>query len=257
MAKNIPDRTLDIVFTAPHPDDIEIGSGGTVAKLVKLGYRVGMVHMTNGEPTPRGTPEIRAKEMRAAADVLGVQVLEMLGLPNRVLMDGPEARYALATVLRRYRPPILVGMAGRTPSASPDHYQAQLITEASRFYAQFTKWDDRFGGTEPYRVDHLIYRPTRIAAEITHWHCQFVVDITDTIEQKIEAVRCYRSQFDLDRFEYLEHYMRCGAGVDGSATGVKYGELYSLPRPLGVADLVSIFGEWKVPSPLRSKPGST
>ena len=56
---------LDIIFTAPHPDDLEIGSGGTIAKLVKLGYRVGMVHMTNGEPTPRGTPEKRMKEMRA------------------------------------------------------------------------------------------------------------------------------------------------------------------------------------------------
>ena len=251
------DRTLDIVFTAPHPDDIEIGSGGTVAKLVKLGYRVGMVHMTDGEPTPRGTPEIRAKEMRAAADVLGVQVLEMLGLPNRVLMDGPEARCALATVLRRYRPPILVGMAGRTPSASPDHYQAQLITEASRFYAQLTKWDDRFGGTEPYRVDHLIYRPTRIGAEITHWHCQFVVDISDTIEQKIEAVRCYRSQFDDERFAYLEHYMRSGAGVEGSAIGARYGELYALPRPLGVNDLVSLFGEWKVPASFKPSSGAT
>jgi len=62
------DRTLDVVFTASHPDDIEIGSGGTVASLVKLGYRVGMVHMTNGETTPRGTPEIRAEEMRAAAE---------------------------------------------------------------------------------------------------------------------------------------------------------------------------------------------
>jgi len=249
----LPSQTLDIAFTAPHPDDIEIGSGGTVAKLVKLGYRVGMVHMTNGEPTPRGTPEIRAKEMRAAADILGVQVLEMLELPNRVLMDGPEARYALSTVLRRYRPPILVGMAGRTPSASPDHYQAQLITEASRFYAQLTKWNDRFDGTEPYRVDHLIYRPTRIGAEITHWHTQFVVDISDTIEQKIEAVRCYRSQFDEERFAYLEHYMRSGAGVDGSSIGVRYGELFALPRPLGVNDMVSLFGAWQVPPPFKSQ----
>ena len=56
------DEPLDIVFTAPHPDDLEITMGGTIAKLVKLGYRVGMVHMTNGEPTPRGTPKTREKE---------------------------------------------------------------------------------------------------------------------------------------------------------------------------------------------------
>lgn len=246
-----PER-LDILFAAPHPDDIEIGSGGTAAKLVKQGYRVGLAHLTNGEPTPRGTVETRMKEMRAAADVLGVQVCEMLGLPNRTLMDGPDARYALATVLRRYRPNILVGMAGRTPAASPDHYQAQLIAEAARFYSQLTKWDDRFDGTEPFRVDHLVYRPIRIAAEISHWHTQFVVDISDTIEQKIEAVRCYRSQFDDERGEWLEHYVRSGAGVEGGSVGVRYGETYALPRPLGVRDMVSLLGEWQIPPPSKS-----
>jgi LmbE family N-acetylglucosaminyl deacetylase len=147
---------LDILFTAPHPDDLEIGCGGTIALMVKQGYRVGMVHMTNGEPTPLGDPETRLKEMRAAGDILGATVCEMVGLTNRVLMDGPEARYALASVVRKYRPRILVGIAGRTVAASPDHYQAQLITEATRFYSQLTKWDDRFAGTPPHRVDHLV-----------------------------------------------------------------------------------------------------
>ena len=234
------DAQLDIVFTAPHPDDLEIGMGGTIAKLVKLGHRVGMIHMTNGEPTPRGSSETRIKEMEAAAEVLGVQVCEMLGLPNRVLMDVPESRYALATALRRYRPKILVAMAGRTPAASPDHYQAQLIADSARFYSQLTKWDERFDGTEPFRINHLVYHPVRFAAEVTHWHAQFVVDITDTIDQKIEALRCYRSQFDGERFAGLEHYVRSGAGVEGVAIGVQYGELYALPRPLGVGDMVAL-----------------
>jgi bacillithiol biosynthesis deacetylase BshB1 len=244
----------DIVFTAPHPDDLEIGSGGAIAKLVKQGYRVAMVHMTNGEPTPRGTPETRTKEMKAAAEILGVGAREMLTLPNRTLMDGPEARYALATALRKYRPKILVGMAGRTPAASPDHYQGQLITEAARFYSQLTKWNDRFGGTEPFRVDHLVYRPTRIAAEISHFHTTFVVDISDTLEQKIEAVRCYRSQFDGQRLAWLEHYMRSGAGFEGASVGVRYGETYALPRPLGINDMVSLFGDWPVPPPFEVLP---
>jgi len=247
------DTQLDIVFTAPHPDDLEIGMGGAIAKLVKLGYRVGMVHMTTGEPTPRGTRETRMKEMNAAAEVLGVQACEMLDLPNRVLMDGPEARYAVATALRRFRPRILVGMAGRTPGASPDHYQAQLITEASRFYAQLTKWDERFDGTEPFRVDHLVYRPVRIAAEVTHWHGQFVVDISDTIDQKIEAIRCYRSQFDGKRLEGLEHWIRSHAGVEGSLAGYRYGELYALPRPLGVTDMVAALGDWQIPPPFDAR----
>lgn len=243
------DPQLDIVFTAPHPDDLEITMGGTIAKLVHQGYRVGMLHMTIGEPTPRGTPETRRKELSAAAEVLGVQVCEVLDLPNRVLMDGPDARYVLGTALRRYRPKIVVTMAGRTPAASPDHHQGQLITEAARFYAQLTKWNERFDGTEPFRIDHLVYRPTRIAAEITHWHSQFVVDISDTIDQKIEAIRCYQSQFDGERLAGLEHYVRSSAGVEGGTIGVRYGELFALPRPLGVTDLVSLLGDWKIPPP--------
>ncbi len=251
------DTTLDAVFTSPHPDDLEIGMGGTIAKLVKLGYRVGMIHMTDGEPTPRGTRETRMKEMNAAAEVLGAQVCEMLDLPNRVLMDGPQARYALATALRKHRPKILVAMAGRTPAASPDHYQSQLIAEAARFYSQLTKWNDRFEGTEPFRVDHLVYRPIRIAGEITHYHCRFVVDITETIDQKIEAIRCYKSQFDAERFEGLEHYVRSGAGVEGSSIGVRFGELYALPRPLGVTDMVGLLGKWQIPAPFERETDKT
>lgn len=242
--------TLDIIFTAPHPDDLEITCGGTIAKLVKLGYRVGMVHMTNGEPTPLGTPETRMQEMKAAAEILGATVCEMVGLPNRVLLDVPENRFALAAVVRKYKPRILVGIAGRTVAASPDHYQAQLITEAVRFYSQLTKWDERFSGTAPHRVDHLFYRPLSRAAETANWPATFVVDITETIEQKIAAVACYKSQFPPARFDKMAHYLRCTAGHEGGACGYDYGELYALPRPLGVSDPMPLFGAWPLPNPI-------
>lgn len=242
--------TLDIIFTAPHPDDLEITCGGTIAKLVKLGYRVGMVHMTNGEPTPLGTPETRMGEMKAAAEILGATVCEMVGLPNRVLLDVPENRFALASVVRKYKPRVLVGIAGRTVAASPDHYQAQLITEAVRFYSQLTKWDERFGGTKPHRVDHLFYRPLSRSAEAANWPATFVVDITDTIEQKIAAVACYKSQFPPARFDKMAHYLRCTAGHEGGACGYDYGELYALPRPLGVSDPMPLFGAWPLPNPI-------
>lgn len=244
--------TLDIMFTAPHPDDLEIGCGGTIAKLVKLGYRVGMVHMTDGEPTPRGSAEKRRTEAADAATILGAQACEILPLTNRELMDTPAARYAVAAVLRKYRPRILVGIAGRTPSASPDHYQAQLITEATRFYSQLTKWDERFDGTSPHRIDHLLYRPIPAAAEIVHWPARVVVDITDTIDQKLEAIACYRSQFEGERLERLHHYVRSTAGFEGIACGFTYGELYALPRPVGTHDVVAMLGEWTIPAPFDS-----
>jgi LmbE family N-acetylglucosaminyl deacetylase len=243
------DQKLDIVFAAPHPDDLEIGCGGTIASLTRQGYKVGMVHLTDGEPTPRGTAAARAAEAQAAAEVLGATMMTTLKLTNRELMDSPAARYALASVLRRHKADILVGLAGRTPAASPDHYQGQLITEASRFYAQLTKWDDRFDDTAPHRVDHLIYRPVPFSAEIAHYPARFVVDITDTFETKLEAIACYKSQFDGQRWEGLQHFITSTAGAEGGMAGYRYGELYALPRPVGTTDPVAMLGHWRPGTP--------
>ncbi|MBW7906718.1 MAG: PIG-L family deacetylase [Phycisphaerae bacterium] len=232
---------LDIVFAMPHPDDLEITCGGTIAKLARLGHKVGVVHLTNGEPTPLGTPEARAAEAAEAARILGVAHVETLPLTNRELMDGPAARYALATVLRRHRPRIVVGMAGRTPGASPDHYQGQLIVEGARFYSQLTKWDDRFDHTPPHRIDWLWYRPVHIAADIAHWHATFVVDISDVYEQKVAAISAYRSQFPPPRLERLLNRIRAADAVDGGHCGFACGELFALPHPFPTRDPLGHF----------------
>src|SRR5262245_34749360 len=98
---------LDVLALAPHPDDLEILCGGTLAKLAAQGYRVGMIDLTTGEPTPRGSPEIRAREAEAARQALGVPLRVNLKLPNRELMDCPPNRYVIATELRRYRPQVV------------------------------------------------------------------------------------------------------------------------------------------------------
>lgn len=235
----LPER-LDVVAVAPHPDDLEILCGGTLAKLVKQGYKVGIFDLTSGEPTPRGSLETRKKEAEEARRILNVPLRVNVELPNRVLMDGPEARFALATQFRKYRPGIVIIAAGRTPAASPDHHQGQLIGEAARFYSQLTKWDERFDGTGPYRVPHLVYAPFPFEAEQRHWHSQFVVDISDTIDAKVAAVRAYESQFDAARFARVEHMIRSASGFHGSRCGYMYGELFALPTPVGAPDLVSL-----------------
>jgi bacillithiol biosynthesis deacetylase BshB1 len=234
-----PER-LDVVAVAPHPDDLEILCGGTLAKLVKLGYRVGIFDLTSGEPTPRGSEETRAREAEAARQALGVQVRINIRLPNRVLMDGPEMRFRLSTELRRYRPTLLITGAGRTPAASPDHNQGHLIAEASRFYSQLTKWDERFDNTTPYRVPHLVYVPFPTDAEQRHWHSTFVIDISDTMEQKLEAIRCYESQFDAERFDKVRHFVSSANGYQGARCGFMYGELFALPHPVGAEDMVKL-----------------
>lgn len=235
------DLQLDVLFTMPHPDDLEITCGGTIIKMVQLGHKVGILHMTNGEPTPLGDPLTRAAEAKAAAKILGVSMSQTLDLPNRELMDCPAARYKVATVFRRYRPRIVVGMHGRTPGASPDHYQAQLILEAARFYSQLTKWDDRFEGTKPHRIDWLWFRPVGIAADVTHFHSTFVVDTSDVHARKLEAIACYKSQFPEQRLERLKHRISAWDAQDGGRCGFVYGEQFALPHPTPMTDPVGHF----------------
>lgn len=256
MSEQTAPERLDVVAVAPHPDDLEILCGGTLAKLVKQGYTVGMFDLTSGEPTPRGTLETRKQEAEAARRILGVPLRINIELPNRVLMDAPENRYKLATAFRRYRPGIVIAAAGRTPAASPDHHQGHLIAEAARFYSQFTKWDDRFDHTAPYRVPHLVYVPYPPDSEQRHWHSTFVVDVTDTIDQKLAAVEAYKSQFDPERFLRVKHFITSTNGYHGYRCGFKYGELFALPHPVGAPDLVAVVHGAKPTIPPDSSIGS-
>ena len=237
MPENNSDE-MDIVFTSPHPDDLEIFLGGAIAKSVKLGYKVAMVHLTSGEPTPNGTEEQRRTEAERAAEVLGVKAMEILPLQNRELMDCPESRYILGTVLRRYRPKMVATLAGRTPMASPDHWQSELLAESSTFYSQLSKWDDRFDGTPPHGIHQLVYRQIPRALEMVDWPSSYVVDISDVIEQKLEAVACYESQFPPDRIDRVHHWLRSMSGAEGAGAGVAYGETYFVPRPLRTKDMI-------------------
>jgi LmbE family N-acetylglucosaminyl deacetylase len=136
---------LDVIAVGAHPDDVEIGCGGTLALLAARGARVGIVDLTDGEPTPRSSgPAERLAEAAAAAKLLGIAHRETLDFPNRRLFDGFEVRVALAKVFRRWRPRLVLGLGDRTPMASPDHAQAVAITEAAVFYSRLTKWDDTF-----------------------------------------------------------------------------------------------------------------
>src|SRR6202035_2222043 len=125
-------------------------------------------------------------------------------------------------------------------AASPDHHQGHLLTEASRFYSQLTKWDERFEGTPPYRVPHLVYAPFPFDAEIRTWQSRIVIDISDTMEQKLAAIRCYASQFDGERLEKVRHFLSAANAFTGGQCGFMYGELFTLPHPVGGADLLAV-----------------
>lgn len=235
------DSTLDVIAVGAHPDDVEIACGGTLAKLVSQGYRVGIVDLTDGEPTPRcDSPDIRLAEAQAAADVLGVQVRRILELPNRRLFDSFEARVALAKEFRRYRPKVVIGFGNKTPMASPDHYQAMQITDAAVFYSRLTKWDDYFDGLPVHTVQrqlnfYLGYEPIRSP----EFGGNITVDISDFLERKIDSVLCYKTQFPPEKRRVLDR-VKGIAITAGSAAGFDAGEVFAATRPVGCQDLMQV-----------------
>lgn len=235
---------LDVIAVGAHPDDVEIACGGTLASLVKQGYRVGIIDLTDGEPTPGSPgPEHRLEEARQAAAILGVEIRVTLDLPNRRLFDTFEARVALAKEFRKYRPRLILGFGEKTPQASPDHWQAMQITDAAVFYSRLTKWDAHFDLLPVHTVPAQIYYTLALQSlELPPAAGHFVVDISDCLEKKLEAVRCYASQFPPAKGATLER-VRAIALHCGAAAGYAAGELFMSPRTIGTKDPVKmLFG---------------
>jgi LmbE family N-acetylglucosaminyl deacetylase len=230
---------LDVIAVGAHPDDVEIACGGTLASLVRQGVRVGIVDLTDGEPTPGSpSPDVRRAEAQAAAGVLGVERRVILDLPNRRLFDTFEARVLLAKELRKYRPRVVIGFGDKTPGASPDHWQAMQITDAAVFYARLSKWDEHFDGLPVHVIpQHLYFRLAFEPATLEGYASHVTVDVSDTLETKIEAVRCYRSQFPPAK-EHVFDRIRGAALLSGAAAGFRAGEVFVCTRPLGSRNLM-------------------
>jgi len=187
---NLP---LDVLVVAPHPDDAEISVGGTIVTCRRQGLRVGVVELTDGEPTPRGTVERRAAETDRATEVLDLSWRENLGLPNRQLQHTLDARQALANVFRRTRPKVI--LAPYWEDAHPDHVVASDLVDAARFWSKLTRTDEP--GQWPLKGEPFwppqIYYFWSIHLRI-HPKPAFVLDISDAIDRKLEAVSCFESQ---------------------------------------------------------------
>lgn len=239
MSLSFPEP-LDVIAVGAHPDDVEIACGGTMAKLASQGYRVGIVDLTDGEPTPGSTgPEVRLAEASEAANILGVAVRETLPLPNRRLFDSFESRVALATLFRKYRPSVVLGILDKTPLASPDHWQAMQITDAAVFYSRLSKWDEHFSGWPPHSIRKQVWYPLalRQLSRDEHGGNGFVVDISETLELKLAAIRAYKTQFPAAKenvFRLVESQNR----LFGESAGFEAGEFFVSASTLGVQDLM-------------------
>lgn len=239
MNDQILPEPLDVIAVGAHPDDVEIGCGGTLARMVQQGHRVGIVDLTDGEPTPLSTgPEARLAEAREAAAILGVQVRITLDLPNRRLFDTFESRVALAKVFRRYRPKLVLGIADRTPLASPDHWQAMQITDAAVFYSRLTRWDEQFDHLPVHRIHRQLWYPLGLQnLSLPEGGGRFVSDISATLDVKLRSIRAYQSQFPPDKQRVFQ-LVESQGHLLGSSAGFAAGEMLICATTLG---LTSVF----------------
>ncbi|HUK92298.1 MAG TPA: bacillithiol biosynthesis deacetylase BshB1 [Blastocatellia bacterium] len=235
------DVRLDVLAVGAHPDDAELGIGGTLVKLVSLGYRVGVLDMSRGELGTRGTAEIRAAEAAQAASEIGLAVRDNLDQPDGHIWLTEESRTLMVRKVRKYRPRVIMTHYWEDPH--PDHvHTCQIVREAAHI-AGLAKYDagahqERF---RPHTVAHFMLPRTAVPT--------FVVDITGFAEKKMAVINCYRSQLHDPKSKELETNLSSEAFLRriesrsryyGSLIGVEHGEALVVREALNVPDPVAL-----------------
>jgi bacillithiol biosynthesis deacetylase BshB1 len=224
---------LDYLIIASHPDDAELCCGGAILSLKANGAKVGVLDLTNGEPTPHGSIEIRQRECDAATAILGLDWRGNLGLPNRSLVSDLDARKRLASMLRQVRPRVL--MTHYWEDAHPDHVAASALIDAARFWAKLSKTD--MPG-EPHYPSKIVYFPSMHLRH--HVRPSFVLDVSAFHARKLDSIRAYQSQFVSGRPSTLPTIfddITARARYFGWLIGADYGEPYLTREEVGVRDL--------------------
>ena len=236
---------LDILAIAAHPDDAELGCGGTIAKHTSLGYKVGIVDLTRGELGTRGTPETRQKEASESAKILGVSVRENIGLPDGFFQNNAESQLAVIRAIRTYQPRII--LANAVYDRHIDHGKGASLAYDASFLSGLVKIETVNAQGEkqaPWRPE-VVYHYVQ-SQFITP---DFVVDISAEWETKMRAVKAFISQFFNPDSEEPETYiskpgflrmLEARAVEYGHAIGAAYGEGFTTRRFIGIDSLFNL-----------------
>jgi len=233
---------VDLLAIFPHPDDAELTCGGTLLKSARQGYRTGVVDLSAGEMASRGSVELRMEEAARAASILQVSVRENLRMPDSGLTNVPETRLAVARVIRRLRPSIVITTAPSPFGRHPDHRVCAELVRDACFVAGLKMIEPELPAHRPRKVLHSItYREDYLKPT-------FVVDVSDVMDEKLRAVGTYASQFEgatqagevYPNGEPLLDIIRHQAAHYGSLIRVKYGEPFHTTETVQVDDVVSM-----------------
>lgn len=232
---------LDVLAFGAHPDDVELLIGGTIARLVGQGHRVGIVDLTRGELGTRGTPELRAEEAAEAARILGVAHRANLDLGDGHLVDDLASRGRVVEAIREHRPQLILTHTDR--DRHPDHEAAGKIVRAASFLSGLRNFDP---GRQPHRAQTILgyFSHTMDAPDL-------VIDVSQTFEKKREACLAYRSQFHdpdsseprtfISRAEFWD-WWEARARHYGQMINATHGEAFTHEGPIPVDDPVRQFG---------------
>ena len=235
-----------ILVVGPHPDDQELGMGGTIIKLAQQGHDILLLDVTNGEPTPLGTPETRAKEAAAALDILkegatGIVERWLLDLPNRFVEHTIENRHALAGGIRAWQAQII--FTTFPEDAHPDHRAVTRCIEDARFDAKLSKIEmpapvDAWTG-EQKELGPTLYPKWLFYYYATHlrWVAdpKFVMDISGALDQKMRSIRAYDTQFvQPEKNRKALEWIQASATYFGSRIGAEAGEPFYTKEPVGL-----------------------
>ncbi len=183
-------KNIDVLIFTAHPDDAEIGIGGTIAKLTSGGFSVGIIDLTEGELGTRGNAITRAAEAKAAAEILNITLRENLSFPDGNVRPSQEYVAKVVSKIRQYKPQIII--APYFNDRHPDHIGAGKIVKEAMFFSGLPKFETFENGKlqEAYRPRKLFYFMMTYLFDPT-----FIIDVTDTIETKMKAIRAFKSQF--------------------------------------------------------------
>ena len=235
---------LDILAFGAHPDDVEISAGATLLKYAKEGKSIGIIDLTKGELGTRGSVEQRYKEAQAASEILQLKIRKNLQLGDGVFDVSQENKLKVIELIRLYRPQLV--LANSLKDRHPDHGRAAQLVADACYLSGLDKIKTSHEG-----VNQEKFRPDLLLHYIQDYNLNpdVILDVSETGTQKLEVIKCYKSQFyDPDSsepetpisgeefFSYLEGRMMSY----GRELGVTYGEAFNISRTLGVKDLFAL-----------------
>ncbi len=231
---------VDVLAIAAPRDDIELTCGGTLIKAAAKGHRTAIIDLTQGEMGSKGSAELRATEASHAAEILGVVARENLGLPDAGIENTPATRAQLAVAIRKFRPRIVIAPATR--GRHPDHRIASELVRDACFIANLKKVEPSVPPHRTHKIVHCVTHRQDFEKPT------FVVDITEEFDRKMQAVRCYASQFDgaiqagevYPTGDPLYDVVRFQAAHYGSLIRTRFGEPFFTFETMRVDDIAAL-----------------